>query len=93
MTRATIKEDDKEPEFSLEKTLVLGSAAFGAYLDPHQKKGLPRNLLDGCSVRFFDSKFVQEGYAGVLELSDIKVTEASRQDVRFLLFDSLEISP
>lgn len=80
VTRATIKEDDKEPEFSLEKALVLGSAAFGAYLDPDQKKGLPRNLLDGCSVRFFDSKFVQEGYAGVLELSGIKVTGASRQD-------------
>ena len=88
--RATIQEDDQEPEFSLEKALVLGSAAFGAYLDPDQKKGLPRNLLDGCSVRFFDSKFVQEGYAGVLELSGIKVTEASRQDVRFLISDILK---
>lgn len=79
---ATIKENLHDPEFSLDKAVVLGAAAFGAYLEPDKDQGLERQQLDGCNMRFFDSRFVQEGYTGVLELSNISAKVVSTSDVR-----------
>lgn len=79
---STVKEDVNNPEFNLSKAVVLGAAAFGAYLEPASDKGIARTQTDGTSMRFFDSKFVEEGYSGVLELTGIKAKVVSTSDVR-----------
>ena len=82
LPRATLKEDMKDPEFNISKAVVLGAAAFSAYLEPATDKGLIRTQKDGTSMRFFDSKFVQEGYSGVLELTNLSAKVVTTSDVR-----------
>lgn len=76
-----MKEDLLDPPFNLDKAVVLGAAAFGAYIEPAKSQGLVKQKLNGTKMRFFDSKFVQEGYEGVLEFSAISAKNVPDSDV------------